>query len=266
MPPRMLKREGLVATRKDTRHAYARLGLQVRAKRRKRPHRPPSGGGSGWPRRPGRTSAGRPASWSGQPVATPVSGARPALFLDELGKAAAPPVAVVCDNGSESASKAMRFWGERSGATPDFIQPGKPTMSAFVESFDGKFRDSCLKATGSWASPTSGASWTTGATTNHEWPHGSLGCPTPAERAMQAVPFHSLGNWTCFRGKATVTQFALLHAAIVLASVLLLVTIIISLVAHNIIAMSVVVLLAVATLVCFFRKRSVQQQCGFVCA
>ena len=73
-----------------------------------------------------------------------ITGPRLALFLDELGKVAAHPKAVVCDNGPETASKAMRFWSGRSGAAPDFIQPGKPTMSAFVESFNGKFRDSCL--------------------------------------------------------------------------------------------------------------------------
>ena len=124
----------------------------------------------------------------GQLVATSITGARLALFLDELGKAAAHPVAVVCDNGPESASKAMRFWSERSGAAPDFIQPGKPTMSAFVEGFNGKFRDSCLNQ-----------HWFRGLADvrrivddwrhhyNHERPHSSLGYSTPAEHAKKAA-------------------------------------------------------------------------------
>ena len=36
--------------------------------------------------------------------------------------------------------------GERPGAALNFIQPGKPTQDAFVESFNGKFPDSFLKA------------------------------------------------------------------------------------------------------------------------
>ena len=131
----------------------------------------------------------------GQLVATSITGARLALFLDGLGKAAATPKAVVCDNGPELTSKAMRFWGERSGAAPDFIQPGKPTMSAFVEGFNGKFRDSCL--TRHWFRGLADVrrivdDWRHHC--GHERPHSSLGCSTPAERAKQAVPFHSLSN------------------------------------------------------------------------
>ena len=117
----------------------------------------------------------------GQLVATSITGARLALFLDELGKAAAHPKAVVCDNGPESASKAMRFWSERSGAAPDFIQPGKPTQNAFVEGFNGKFRDSCL--TRHWFRGLADVrrivdDWRHHY--NHERPHSSLNYSTPA--------------------------------------------------------------------------------------
>ena len=140
----------------------------------------------------------------GQLVATSITGARLALFLDELGKTAAPPKAVVCDNGPELTSKAMRFWSERSGAAPDFIQPGKPTQNAFVESFNGKFRDSCL--TRHWFRGLADVrrivnDWRHHC--DHERPRGSLGCPTPAERAKQAVPSYTLSNWTCLGGRSS---------------------------------------------------------------
>jgi putative transposase len=38
----------------------------------------------------------------------------------------------------------MFFWSRRTGVKLHFIQPGKPTQNAFVESFNGKFRDTCL--------------------------------------------------------------------------------------------------------------------------
>ena len=108
--------------------------------------------------------------------------------LDELGKAVVVAKAAVRDNGPESAGKAMRFWRERSGAALNFIQPGKPTQNAFVESFNGKFRDSCLnqhwfrgladvrRVVNDWRHHC-----------NHERPHRSLGYPTPAERAKKAA-------------------------------------------------------------------------------
>ena len=200
----MLKREGLAATRKRKRRACARLGLQVRAKRRRRlwrprvplvmPTRPNERGSidfmsdqlaSGQRLRILNVVDDFSRLCVGQLVATSITGARLALFLDGLGKA---PKAVVCDNGPELTSKAMRFWSERSGAAPDFIQPGKPTQNAFVEGFNGKFRDSCL--TRHWFRGLADVrrivdDWRHHY--NHERPHSSLGYSTPAECAKQAA-------------------------------------------------------------------------------
>ena len=38
----------------------------------------------------------------------------------------------------------MFLWAKDNQVKLNFIQPGKPTQNAFVESFNGKFRDSCL--------------------------------------------------------------------------------------------------------------------------
>ena len=71
-----------------------------------------------------------------------ISGNRVANELDRLGRKL--PKTIVCDNGSEFTSKAMFFWAKKAGTKLHFIQPGKPTQNAFVESFNGKFRDYCL--------------------------------------------------------------------------------------------------------------------------
>ena len=55
---------------------------------------------------------------------------------------------ITCDNGTEFTSKAMFFWSSDNLIRLQFIQPGKPAQNAFEESFNGKFRDSCLNQYG----------------------------------------------------------------------------------------------------------------------
>ena len=81
----------------------------------------------------------------GQIVDTSITGKRVADYLSELiDKRNAKPASIVCDNGTEFRCKAMFHWSQDQQVALDFIQPGKPTQNAFVESFNGKFRDGCL--------------------------------------------------------------------------------------------------------------------------
>jgi putative transposase len=54
------------------------------------------------------------------------------------------PSVIVVDNGPEFAGKTMDIWGYERGVELRFIEPGKPNQNAFVESFNGRFRDECL--------------------------------------------------------------------------------------------------------------------------
>ncbi len=73
-----------------------------------------------------------------------ITGARVARFLDELGLEFDLPEEIVLDNRPEGTSRAMFEWSERTGVRLRFIEPGKPVQNAFIESFNGKFRDECL--------------------------------------------------------------------------------------------------------------------------
>ncbi len=57
-----------------------------------------------------------------------------------------PPESLILDSGPEPTSKAMFEWAQANNVAPHFIEPGKPARNAFVESFNGKFRDECLNA------------------------------------------------------------------------------------------------------------------------
>ena len=82
----------------------------------------------------------------GQIVDYSISGKRVSQWLDQLAVTRGRPESIVMDNGPEFTSKAMLVWSQRTGVELRFIQPGKPTQNAFVESFNGKFRDACLNS------------------------------------------------------------------------------------------------------------------------
>lgn len=115
-------------------------------------------------------------------VDTSIGGVRVTRFLDELAETHGLPSTIVVDNGSEFTSRAFLAWAEKRGVTLRFIDPGKPNQNAFIESFNGKFRDECLN--GHWFTTLEDARRTI-----EEWridynevrPHSSLSNLTPAE-------------------------------------------------------------------------------------
>ena len=73
------------------------------------------------------------------------------LFVGELGHflvgvdtSYGAPKQITVDNGPEFAGQVLDAWAYLHGVTLDFIEPGKPTQNAHIESFNGKFRDECL--------------------------------------------------------------------------------------------------------------------------
>ncbi len=64
--------------------------------------------------------------------------------LDRLIGLHGKPETIVMDNGPEFRSCALDAWAYLRGVGLHFIQPGKPVENAYVESFNGRFRDECL--------------------------------------------------------------------------------------------------------------------------
>ena len=203
----LLKREGLVVNRKRTYRLYSELGMQVRTKRRKKLMRPrvpmvvPTRVNERWSLDfvHDQLADGRririlnivddfSRKCVGQVVDTSISGQRLARLLDEIALARPLPKSIVMDNGPELTSKAMFFWSQERAVKLNFIQPGKPTQNAFVESFNARLRDSCLNQ--HWFKSLSEAraiieAWRQHY--NHERPHSSLDYQAPAVFEKQAA-------------------------------------------------------------------------------
>ena len=50
------------------------------------------------------------------------------------------------DNGPEFIAEALKAWLAKEGAGTLYIEPGSPWQNGYAQSFNGKFRDECLKA------------------------------------------------------------------------------------------------------------------------
>ena len=159
----LLKTEGLVINKKRTYRLYTEEKLQVRTKKRKKLQRPrlpmvvPTQVNERWSMDfvSDQLSDGRrfrvlnivddySREMVGQLVSVSITGHQVARCLTQLGEARGLPKSIVCDNGTEFTSKAMFFWARENNVKLNFIQPGKPTQNAFVESLNGKFRNECL--------------------------------------------------------------------------------------------------------------------------
>jgi putative transposase len=159
----MLRNEELVVNHKRTYRIYRALGLQVHRRRRKKLKRPrvplavPVAPRQRWSMDfvSDQFSGGRrfrvlnviddhTRECLGQLADVSISGRRVARFLSELGTQHGLPERIVCDNGPEFTSCALADWQTQTKVELHFIQPGQPTQNAFVESFNGRFREGCL--------------------------------------------------------------------------------------------------------------------------
>lgn len=77
-------------------------------------------------------------------VALSLGGHHLVRILEEMRQATSLPKEIRVDNGPEFQSRALIEYCFRRGIGLHFTRPGKPTDNAFIESFNGRFRDECL--------------------------------------------------------------------------------------------------------------------------
>jgi putative transposase len=118
-----------------------------------------------------------------------LTGERVVAVLERLKRTAGTPERIAIDNGPEFISKALDAWAYQNGVQLEFSRPGKPTDNAFVESFNGRFRDECLDQ--HWFASVEEVRQTVEAWRidyNTERPHRALGQQTPAAWAAAWAP------------------------------------------------------------------------------
>ena len=208
----LLRREGLVVNHKRVHRLYRLEGLAVRIRRRKRvaigerrPMPVPTSENQRWSMDFVRDTQADGGTFRTLNVVddftreslvievdTSLTGVRVERVLERLAGERGLPEAIVLDNGPEFAGKVLDEWAYRRQVRLEFIRPGKPVENAFVESFNGRFRDECLNE--HWFTSLADARFTIECWRldyNHVRPHSALGRIPPAEFAERAAALRS---------------------------------------------------------------------------
>lgn len=209
----LLCREGWLINHKRTYRVYNEAGLMVRRRKRKRI--------AGMERQEKVMASAPNQSWSMDFVSdgfvdgrrlrcfnivddftkeclaievdTSLPGRRVVSVLERLAECRGLPQSVTVDNGPEFVSKALDEWAYRKRLRLRFIEPGKPQQNAYIESFNGKFRDECLNE--HWFLSMRHAREVIAAWRdeyNDERPHSSLGYLTPNQFAESFLTADSI--------------------------------------------------------------------------
>jgi putative transposase len=202
----LLRREGWAVNRKRTYRLYREAGLAVRRRKRKRI--------GPFERKPLPKPEVANRSWSMDFVSdgladgrrlrcltivddctrecvaievdTSITGSRVKAVLERLADVRGLPRSITVDHGPEFEGQVLDAWAYRRFVQLSFIRPGKPNENAYIESFNGKFRDECLNE--HWFITMAQArsvieAWRV--EYNTERPHSSLGELTPEEYARR---------------------------------------------------------------------------------
>jgi putative transposase len=201
----LLRREGFTVNVKRTYRLYRDAGLAVRRRKRKRI--------GPFERKPLPKPAHANISWSMDFVSdgladgrrlrcltivddctreclaievdTSITGTRVTAVLERLADTRGRPQSITVDHGPEFEGRVLDAWAYVRGVQLAFIRPGRPVENAYIESFNGRFRDECLNE--HWFTTLTHARalievWRI--EYNTERPHSSLGNRTPLEYAQ----------------------------------------------------------------------------------
>jgi putative transposase len=200
----LLRREGFAVNRKRVQRLYREAGLTVRRRKRKRigpverhPLPKPVDANISWSMdfvSDGLADGRRLRCLNivddctreclAIEVDTSLTGKRVVVVLERLIEQRGAPQSITVDHGPEFEGQALDAWAYQHDIRLAFIRPGKPVENAYIESFNGKFRDECLNE--HWFVTMNHARrlierWRV--EYNTERPHSSLGDLTPDEYA-----------------------------------------------------------------------------------